>query len=122
MLAALEERKARFHRTRQLLTDVRRTAFVFVVVPERLPILETDKAVGVLNKYEIPVGAILVNRVLPPEADGVFLSRRREREATYLERIKRTFDAYPIFSFPLCESDVVGIDALQRVAAIAAGG
>lgn len=113
VLEALEERRARFHRARHILTDAASTAFVFVVTAERLPIWETEKAVKSLTKYGIPVGAVLVNRVLPTETDGAFLERRKEQEAEYLDRISRQFRSVPTFHVPLMERDVVGIDALR---------
>ncbi len=116
VLEALEERRGRFHRTRQVLTDSDRTAFVFVVTAERLPIWETEKAVSSLTKYNIPVGAVLVNRVLPPEAGGAFLEGRREQEVEYLDRIDRAFRTLPIRRVPLMERDVVGVEALRRLA------
>ena len=116
VLEALEERRARFHRARQILTDAALTSFVFVVTAERLPIWETEKAVGSLSKYEIPIGAVLVNRVLPPEAGGAFLERRKEQEAEYLDQINQVFRSLPVFYVPLMERDVVGVDALRLLA------
>ena len=117
VLSALEERRDRFLRTREILTDRHQTAFVFVLTPERLPILETRKAVAVLSRYGIPVSAILVNRVLPFDADGEFLERRRERESEYLGRIDEAFSGFPICRIPLDDQDVVGVAALREVAA-----
>jgi arsenite-transporting ATPase len=91
--------------------------FSFVVTPERLPVLETEKAVSALVKYGIPVGAIFVNRVIPDEADGAFLDRRREREVEYLERIEQVFGDHPIYLVPLSDRDIVGVDALRRLSA-----
>jgi arsenite-transporting ATPase len=115
VLAALEDRKNRFHRVRQLLTDRSRTAFVFVLIPERLPILETQRAVAMLSKYGIPVEAMLVNRVLPSEQTGAFLERRKKREAKYLQLARETFGPYPLYMVPLSDRDVVGLTALRRL-------
>ena len=113
VLQALDQRKRRFERARELVTDRERTAFVFVVIPERLPILETAKAVGALDKYRIPVGGVFVNRVLPSDAEGEFLQRRRQRETRYLEEIDATFSAHSTQRIPLMEEDVVGVEALR---------
>lgn len=115
ILAALEERRERFKRARSLLTDATRVAFVFVVIPERLPIMETEKAVRALDKYGIPVGGIIVNRVLPDAAEGAFLASRRERERGYLAAIDRAFAAHPRLRVPLLGGDVVGIEALRAL-------
>jgi arsenite-transporting ATPase len=117
VLTALEARRDRFRRARRLLTDAERTAFMFVLVPERLPILETEKAVAALEKYGIPVGGIIVNRVLPQHADGAFLAQRRAREAEYVAWIERSFGHRATYRVPLLEGDVVGVSALRQVAA-----
>jgi arsenite-transporting ATPase len=120
VLAALEDRRARFHRARQTLTAPERAAFIFVVIPERLPIWETEKAVETLSRHAIPVGAIIVNQVLPPPAveDGgaAFMEARREREALYLARISRDLGDWPVLCVHLQETDPVGIDALKELA------
>ena len=115
VLRALEERRARFQRARRILTDADRTAFVFVVTPERLPIWETERAVETLAKYGIPVGGILVNQVLPAEPGGDFLAGRKEREQEYLARIERSFGDWPIGHVPLAERDPVGVEALREL-------
>ncbi|UCG87655.1 MAG: ArsA family ATPase [Gemmatimonadota bacterium] len=115
VLTALEERQARIRRSRQILTDARKTAFAFVVIPERLPILETERAVAVLTKYHIPVGAVFVNRVLPPNLPGEFLAQRSVRESRYLESIERTLGRFPTYRVPLSDADVVGVTALRQL-------
>jgi len=119
LLRALEDRRGRFHRARNLLTDSKRTAFVFVLIPERLPIWETEKAVETLSQHNIPVGAIIVNQILPaPSEDGPeepFLARRRAREAGYLARISESFGDWPLLRVTLQDSDPVGVDALRRI-------
>ncbi|MFW6080213.1 MAG: ArsA-related P-loop ATPase, partial [Gemmatimonadota bacterium] len=77
----------------------------------------TRRAVAVLDRHGIAVGAILVNRVLPPDADGAFLERRREREAEYLRRIDASFAGRTVHRLPLLETDVHGLDRLRRLAA-----
>ncbi len=115
VLEALRKRKVRFEHARRTLTDATRVAFVFVVIPERLPIIETAKAVKLLKKYQVPVGGVVVNRVLPSEVQGDFLERRRHREQQYLHDIERTFAAFPIFYLPLGATDVLGVDALRKL-------
>ena len=113
VLEALETRQALFHRARKTVTDPAATAFLFVIVPDRLPILETYRAMSTLSHYGIPVGGLLVNRVLPAaQADG-FLARRKEREAEHLADIRRRFGEWPIAYVPLLESDPIGVEALR---------
>lgn len=115
VLHALEERKQRFERARRLMTDTHRTAFVFVVVAERLPLLETRKAVNTLGKHGIPIGAVIVNKVLPESAEGEFLARRRDHQRKYLDRIGEEFAGYRLYRVPLLEDDIVGMPALRQL-------
>lgn len=117
VLEALEERRARFARVRTVLTDATRTAFVFVLIPERLPIIETEKAATALAAHGIPIGAVVINRIIPDSADGDFIGRRRQRERVYLERIERELGVYTLLRVSMQESDVVGREALHRLIA-----
>jgi arsenite-transporting ATPase len=113
VLEALEQRQARFHRARRVLTDPDRTAFVFVVIPDRLPILETHRAVSTLWQYGIPVGGLVVNRLLPAAPNEGFLKRRQEREAAHLADIEERFGDWPIAYAPLLDDDPTGVEALR---------
>lgn len=120
VLRALEERRARFHRARGLLTDPVRTGFVFVVVPERLPIRETERAARTLSDHGIPVTAIVANQLLPPGADleaAGFLAGRRDRQAEHLARIEETLGDWPLFRVELRREAPVGIEPLRQIGA-----
>lgn len=116
VLEALERRQDRFRAAREIVTDPARAGFLFVVIPERLPVLETRRAVDTLGRYGVPVLGLVVNRVLPARADGAFLARRREREAEYLTMIDEELGALDRWTASLQEQDVVGVRALRRLA------
>lgn len=111
----LTARRTSFARARRLLLDRDATAFLFVLIPEKLPILETEKAVRVLEENGVPVAGLVVNRVLPEHSLGDFLEKRRAQEAEYLARIDRTFRAIPRVRIPLLPTDVQGPEALREV-------
>ena len=110
----LLERRRLFHRARRVMTDDQRTGFVFTVIPERLPILETARAVSTLSDYEIPVRGAIVNQLIPDDADGDFLARRRQREARYLEEIRHELVGLETLHVPLQSDDLRGVEALER--------
>lgn len=113
----LLDRRRKFHRARRTLLDPRLTAFIMVLTPERLPILETRKALALLGKLHVPVAALIINRVIPEVADGQFLEIRRRQEAEHLREIESYFPDLPKHRLPLLERDVEGIDTLTRIAA-----
>jgi arsenite/tail-anchored protein-transporting ATPase len=113
----LLERRRRFSRARRLLLDAETTAFLMVLIPEKLPILETAKALEVLRSHEVPVAGLVVNRVLPPGPLGDFLEDRRAQEAAYLERIETELGGLPRVHVPLLARDVEGVEGLREVGA-----
>jgi arsenite-transporting ATPase len=115
VLEALEERRSRFERTRAVLRDPGKTAFVFVVVAEKLPVLETHRTMMALAGHGIPVGGVIVNRVLPRSTTDAFLLLRKQREAALLADIEDRFGDWPVGYLPLLEQDPVGPDQLGRL-------
>ncbi|WP_290652283.1 ArsA family ATPase [Aquisalimonas sp.] len=113
----LLERRRLFHRTRRVITDPEITSFVFVLTPERLPILETARAVEALRRFSIPVRGAIVNRVLPDDADGQFLARRREREVRYLDEIDTALHGLDTIRVPMFAEDIQGLQSLDALAA-----
>ena len=91
-----------------------------MLTAERLPILETVRAVESLQQAQIPVAAALVNRVIPDSADGHFLQQRRRQEASYLQRIDHDLGHLPRPLLPWLETDVQGIEVLQQLAQLLA--
>ena len=115
--STLIERRRLFHQARRRIEDKSACSFLFVMTPERLPILETDRAVKALEEVRIPVAGVLINRVIPADADGEFLAARRQQEATYLARIEQHFRHLPRPVLPWLPTDVQGIEVLEQLAA-----
>ena len=114
----LLRRRQKFATMRDRITDPDRAAFLLVLTPERLPIIETAQAYDLLSHYGIPVGGVIVNRVLPREAtEGAFFRRRREQQNVYRAEIARRFRDDPILEIPLLASDVTGPGELRNIAA-----
>ncbi|MFP4263338.1 MAG: ArsA family ATPase [Halomonas sp.] len=112
----LLDRRRLFHQARRRIENADETGFLFVLTPERLPILETARAVATLEEARVPVAGTLVNRVIPPDADGAFLQARREQEASYLARIDDTLGHLPRPRLPWLPTDVQGIEILGQLA------
>lgn len=112
----LLKRQRLFQRTRRLLQDNNYTSILFVLTPERLPIQETARALQSLTAEKLPVGGVIINRILPEQADGSFLAKRRTQEKSYLEDIAKRFNAWPNYSLYLLEEDVQGLAALEAFA------
>ncbi|SDQ65935.1 arsenite efflux ATP-binding protein ArsA [Virgibacillus subterraneus] len=103
----LKTRQERFSKAREVLLDGKVTGFVFVMNPERLPILETQKAIELLDKYHLHVKTLIVNKVLPDDVDGNFLLQRKGHEQQYMDTIKETFTKQQLIYVPLFSRDIM---------------
>jgi arsenite/tail-anchored protein-transporting ATPase len=116
IIRSLGERLERLQEFRARLVSPRVTAFVLVLMAERLPIEETARALAQLEDAGVRVGALIVNRVLPEASPDPFLVARHEQERVYLDEIDRRFASVPRLRVPQLARDVHGIDTLQIIA------
>lgn len=114
----LNERKNRFKRVREILLDGTQTEYVFVLNAERLPILETSKAIETLHGHGIHVNSIVVNKVIPEEADGRFMAQRRKNERLYLDEIRDKFVHHRRIFLPLLEHDIASLNTLELISSL----
>jgi len=118
MLENLKKEKGRYDLAVKSLSDEQLSAFILVLLPEKLPIEETARAVDDLSKFGIKVPALIVNEVIP---SGVlkgnwFLERRRGTQEKYLQEIGTRFNGMLRKDVPLFETDVYGVQNLRKVA------
>jgi arsenite-transporting ATPase len=88
-----------------------------VLVPERLPIEETVRALPTFEAADVPIGAVVVNRVLPAAADGRFLAARREQQDDYLAEIRTRLAGRRLVEAPQLPrdvSDAAGLEMIRR--------
>lgn len=112
----LRRRQERFATARRLITDGQQTVFHLVLNAERLPILETQRAVEQLQHFGIKVGKMVVNRVIPPEA-GEFFACRCARQDECLAQIEKLFGSFGVVQVPWLDCDVQGLVELERLGA-----
>lgn len=109
----LRERQERFSKARELLLDEKETGFIFVLNPERLPILETKKALDLLHQYDLHVNTLIINKILPEQADGEFLMERKKHEKKYMQQIEETFSKQKLVYVPLFSQDIISKTQLE---------
>ncbi len=120
IIATLEERIARLRTFHDRLTAAT-TAFVFVLIPEKLPIEETARALEQLGTARINVAGLIVNQVIPDSAAGAFIEARRVQERQHLDRIDALFARFPRIRVPRRAADVHGLDDLAAIAVSVVG-
>jgi arsenite-transporting ATPase len=117
IMLSLADRLERLREFRARLVSPRVTAFVLVLVAERLPIEETSRALAQLDEAGVRVGALIVNRVLPASSPDPFLVARQGQERIYLDEIDQRFKHVPIMRVPQLPRDVHGTKTLETIAA-----
>lgn len=120
ILAELQYIRQRINMSSSILTDSRKTAFFFVLIPEELVILDTLKAAELFRRFDVPISGYVVNRVLPAELLGQnipeYLRNRIEMQRRHLEDIRARFGDQVLAYVPELERDVTGLEMIARVA------
>lgn len=110
--AALNERKALFQAAREMLHEGKNTGIFLVMVPEMLPLVETQRTHEQMREFHLPLAGIIVNQVMEPNQQDEFWRRRAERQRAVLEQIDKTLADCDRFYIPLLADDIRGRDAL----------
>ncbi len=126
ILKELQYIKNRINTSSGILTDKQKTAFFFVLVPEEMIILDTQKAAGLFAKFNVPLSGYIVNRVIPAELAQqnipAYLRNRIEMQRQYLDKINRTFGGEVLAWVPEFERDITGLPMIEKVANAMFGG
>ncbi|MFB6106142.1 MAG: ArsA family ATPase [Halobacteriaceae archaeon] len=128
----LDAVKARVRRLRETLRDPARTDFRVVMVPEEMSVRESERLLARLDGFGIPVGTVVVNRVMEDVADVAdvpddafvtpnvescaFCERRWHVQQAALGRAQDLFRGHEVRRVPLLADEVRG-DRLLRVVA-----
>jgi arsenite-transporting ATPase len=120
ILKELLDIKYRINTSSSILTDKERTAFFFVIIPEEMILIDTQKAAGLFTKYQVPLSGYVVNRVIPEKLAEQnipeYLRHRLEMQKGYLERIKELFGDQVLAYIPEFERDITGLPMIERMA------
>ncbi len=102
-----------------LIVDRTRTAFFMVLIPEKMAILDTDRALGMFRSLGIEMSGIVVNQVYPAELLdksnlSTFLKNRIETQQRYLKEIREKFGEYLVSAMPMYEREPKGMDMIAK--------
>ena len=126
ILKELQEIKYRINKSSSILTDRHKTAFFFVVTPEEMIIVDTQKAAGLFAKFDVPLSGYIVNRVIPRELFSQdipdYLRNRLEMQKGYLDKIDQVFGGEVLTRVPEFERDITGLPMIEKVANALFGG
>jgi arsenite-transporting ATPase len=84
--------------------------------PDKMVIGEAMRTFTYLNLYGYLTDAVIVNRVFPSEVGDYFAGWRRVQEE-HLALVRSAFSPVPVLCAPYFESEVLGDEMLDRLAA-----
>lgn len=130
----LDELKERIQELRTTLRDPSRTDFRVVMIPEEMSVFESKRLLARLEEFGIPVGTVVVNRVMENLADVTdsvdsdrfatpnlddceFCQQRWEVQQGALREAQDVFRGHTIKRVPLFADEVRGEEMLRVVAA-----
>jgi arsenite-transporting ATPase len=125
ILSELQFIRTRINASSRILTDREQTAFFFVVIPEEMILIDTQKAAELFAKFDVPISGYVVNRVVPRELLSQeipsYLRNRIEMQDKYLLQIDRLFGQQVAAHVPELERDVTGLDMIKQLSDIMYG-
>jgi arsenite-transporting ATPase len=118
LLTYLLQFRDRMAQARERLTDIEKSVFFFVTLPEALPIAVIARFIGWFEDFGIPVGGVVVNMLLDKEALGddspEFVLNRVRMQEEYMKTIWQKFDGSVRALVPLFDQEVRGIAMLRQ--------
>jgi arsenite-transporting ATPase len=112
-----EELFHRLEELRALLASVDETSVRLVLNPERMVIKEAQRTFTYLNLYGYATDAVICNRLIPAEVEDRYFQSWKTAQEQHLRLIQECFSPLPLFTAPLMEQEVVGLEMLEQVAA-----
>ncbi len=114
--------KDRIGSSSKIMTDTEKTAFFFVLTPEEMTIVDTEKAAQLYAKYNVPFSGYIVNRVIDRELlkDNIpgYLRNRIGMQAGALEMIDQKFGSSVLSAVPEFDSEIKGLDVIRNLAEV----
>jgi len=114
--------KDRIGRSSKIMTDTEKTAFFFVLTPEEMTIVDTEKAAQLFANYKVPLSGYIVNRVIDRELlkDNIptYLRNRIQMQAGALEMIEHKFGSSVLSAVPEFDSEIKGLDVIRSLAEV----
>ena len=102
---------------REVLTDPEVSSYRLVVNPEKMVIKEALRAETYLALYNYPIDGVVCNRVLPKaDYQDEFMQRMLESQERYRQQIYATFKPLPIWEGPYLAQEILGVEALGKLA------
>jgi arsenite-transporting ATPase len=116
MIEEMLESRRKTENIRQILTNPELTAFYFVTLPLKLPISVVERFIYWVRAFQIPVGGVIVNQVMPESnSQSSFIVNKQAEQKYYLDVIDNKFKELVCAKIPMFEGEIVGVEMLKSV-------
>jgi len=120
ILKELQYIKHRIGTSSSILTDRQKTAFFFVIIPEEMILIDTQKAAQLFAKFNVPLSGYVVNRVIPESLASQdipeYLRNRLQMQKGHLKQIQELFGNEVLAQVPEFERDITGLPMIEKMA------
>jgi len=120
MMADLLSMNERMKNARVFLNDNEKTAFFFVTLPLSLPIAVVKRFIGMVKAFDIPVGGVFVNMVMPESiVKGrkvtEYLANKFKEQQGYMQIVSKDLGKLVRAYIPMFPTEVTGLDMIKKV-------
>ena len=112
----LEILKGQLTEVKAILEDPKNTTIRLVLNPERMAINETRRSYTYMSLYNKNVECLVVNKVIPDDADGDFMKVKLDEQKTYMQMIHDSFDPMRIMTAYMLRTEMRGMEKLSVLA------
>ncbi len=116
VMATIMDLKDQMTEVKEILDDAENTTVRLVLNPERMAIMETRRSYAYMCLYNKNVECLVINKVVPDDADGEFMRTKLEEQKGYMEMIHEAFDPLKIFTAYMLKTEMRGRDKLEQLA------
>ncbi|MFQ5886716.1 MAG: ArsA family ATPase, partial [Anaerolineae bacterium] len=121
VLRELMEIKSKITTFTDLITDTKRTAFFMVLIPEKMAILDTERALEMFEALGIGMSGLIVNMIYPQsllERSSLsdLLRNRIKMQKKHLDMMREKFADQIVCALPMYPREPKGLEMIAQVA------
>ncbi len=116
VIKTLKSLKNQMCQVKDILEDAENTTIRLVLNPERMAINETRRSYAYMCLYNKNVECLVINKVIPEDADGEFMKQKLAEQSEYLKMIHESFDPLKILQANMLKTEMRGREKLGLLA------
>jgi arsenite-transporting ATPase len=121
LLKELESIRDRIVSFSRLITDPKGTAFTMVLVPEKMAIVDTERALEMFEDLGLKMSGVVINQVYPPvilkdPKAPEYLKKKVEAQRPFLGEIYEKFKDLILAIVPMFRREPRGLEMIEAVA------